>query len=224
LFPRAARALGHRRGIAAANPRDSVCRRRPVRCRFERSSCAARRASRVGGLGSRTGRLLPCAHPAAPAAAAVSHAPSPCRGCRKRVALSRNHSVRASPGLPACSALERRSRRDDMAPFRCSASSANRPSVILRTLVRSSTMYPSGRLARPLHRARISPRTYGPPVNPLPPKVIIVGGGVAALEALIALSDLAPQRIAVSLVAPGPDFVYRPQRWDRRRDARLTVS
>jgi sulfide:quinone oxidoreductase len=41
-------------------------------------------------------------------------------------------------------------------------------------------------------------------------EVVIAGGGVAALEALIALSDLAPNRVHVTLVAPGPDFVYRP--------------
>ena len=39
---------------------------------------------------------------------------------------------------------------------------------------------------------------------------MIAGGGVAALEALIALHDLAPQRIHVTLIAPGPDFIYRP--------------
>jgi sulfide:quinone oxidoreductase len=41
-------------------------------------------------------------------------------------------------------------------------------------------------------------------------EVVIAGGGVAALEALIALHDLAPQRVHVTLIAPGPDFVYRP--------------
>jgi len=41
-------------------------------------------------------------------------------------------------------------------------------------------------------------------------EVVIVGGGVAALEAMIALSDLAPHRVHVTLVAPDPDFVYRP--------------
>jgi sulfide:quinone oxidoreductase len=41
-------------------------------------------------------------------------------------------------------------------------------------------------------------------------EVLIVGGGVAALEALIALHDLAPGRVHVTLLAPGPDFVYRP--------------
>src|SRR5688500_1215451 len=40
--------------------------------------------------------------------------------------------------------------------------------------------------------------------------VIIAGGGVAALEALMALHDLARERVRVMLVAPDPDFVYRP--------------
>src|SRR5688572_5668741 len=43
-------------------------------------------------------------------------------------------------------------------------------------------------------------------------EVVIAGGGVAALEAMIALHDLAPQRVHVTLVAPGPDFVYRPMK------------
>jgi sulfide:quinone oxidoreductase len=38
-------------------------------------------------------------------------------------------------------------------------------------------------------------------------EVLIVGGGIAALEAMIALSELAPARVHVTLVAPGPDFV-----------------
>ena len=41
-------------------------------------------------------------------------------------------------------------------------------------------------------------------------EVVIAGGGVAALEALIALHDLAPARVHVTLVAPGSEFVYRP--------------
>jgi sulfide:quinone oxidoreductase len=43
-----------------------------------------------------------------------------------------------------------------------------------------------------------------------PPHVVIAGGGVAALEALIALRDLAGDRVRMTLVAPAPDFVYRP--------------
>jgi sulfide:quinone oxidoreductase len=43
-----------------------------------------------------------------------------------------------------------------------------------------------------------------------PADVVIVGGGVAALETLMALRDLGGDRVAVTLVAPEPDFVYRP--------------
>ena len=40
--------------------------------------------------------------------------------------------------------------------------------------------------------------------------VVIVGGGVAGLEALIALRDLAGDRVEITLVAPQPDFTYKP--------------
>jgi sulfide:quinone oxidoreductase len=43
-----------------------------------------------------------------------------------------------------------------------------------------------------------------------PAEVLIVGGGVAALETLMALRDLAGDRVRVTLVAADPDFVYRP--------------
>lgn len=41
-------------------------------------------------------------------------------------------------------------------------------------------------------------------------RVTIVGGGVAALEALLALRALAQERVEVELVSPDPEFVYRP--------------
>jgi sulfide:quinone oxidoreductase len=41
-------------------------------------------------------------------------------------------------------------------------------------------------------------------------KVLIAGGGVAGLEAALALHDLAPDRTAVTVVAPTGEFVYRP--------------
>jgi sulfide:quinone oxidoreductase len=43
-----------------------------------------------------------------------------------------------------------------------------------------------------------------------PAGVLVVGGGVAALETLMGLRDLAGERVTVTLVAPDPDFVYRP--------------
>jgi sulfide:quinone oxidoreductase len=41
-------------------------------------------------------------------------------------------------------------------------------------------------------------------------RVVIVGGGVAGLEALLALHDLAGDRAELTLVAPQPDFLYKP--------------
>jgi sulfide:quinone oxidoreductase len=41
-------------------------------------------------------------------------------------------------------------------------------------------------------------------------KVVIAGGGVAALEAVLALRALARDPLAIEVVAPEPDFVYRP--------------
>ena len=41
-------------------------------------------------------------------------------------------------------------------------------------------------------------------------RVVIVGGGVGGLEALLALHALAGERCALTLVAPEADFVYRP--------------
>ncbi len=41
-------------------------------------------------------------------------------------------------------------------------------------------------------------------------RVIIVGGGVAALEGALALHDLAPDRADVTVLAPNSDYVYRP--------------
>ena len=45
-----------------------------------------------------------------------------------------------------------------------------------------------------------------------PQKVLIAGGGVAGLEAALALADLAGDRVGVTMLAPEPEFVYRPMR------------
>jgi sulfide:quinone oxidoreductase len=42
------------------------------------------------------------------------------------------------------------------------------------------------------------------------PRVVIAGGGIAGLEAALALADLAGDRAQLSLVAPEPDFIYKP--------------
>jgi len=41
-------------------------------------------------------------------------------------------------------------------------------------------------------------------------RVVIVGGGVAALEAALALQELAPSLVEVEIVTPEHDFAYRP--------------
>jgi hypothetical protein len=42
--------------------------------------------------------------------------------------------------------------------------------------------------------------------------VAIVGGGVAAVEALLALHELAAHRVRITLVSPEREFVYHPGR------------
>jgi sulfide:quinone oxidoreductase len=46
--------------------------------------------------------------------------------------------------------------------------------------------------------------------SPSKPHVLIAGGGVAAIEGLLALRDLAGDRIELTLLAPDEEFVYRP--------------
>ncbi len=41
-------------------------------------------------------------------------------------------------------------------------------------------------------------------------RVLVVGGGVAAIETILALHDMAGDRVTVSVLAPNPEFVYRP--------------
>src|SRR5580693_4665372 len=41
-------------------------------------------------------------------------------------------------------------------------------------------------------------------------RVVIVGGGVAALETMLALADLGRDRTDVTVIAPNTEFVYRP--------------
>ncbi len=50
--------------------------------------------------------------------------------------------------------------------------------------------------------------TDSPHITPL--RVVIVGGGIAGIEAVLALHDLADGQLRVTLIAPEPDFVLRP--------------
>jgi sulfide:quinone oxidoreductase len=40
--------------------------------------------------------------------------------------------------------------------------------------------------------------------------VVLVGGGVAALETALALRELAPEQTATTVIVPNDEFVYRP--------------
>ena len=40
--------------------------------------------------------------------------------------------------------------------------------------------------------------------------VVVAGGGIAGLEALLALHAVAGERVSLRLIAPDPDFSYRP--------------
>src|SRR5215208_6651581 len=42
-------------------------------------------------------------------------------------------------------------------------------------------------------------------------RVVIAGGGVAGIETLLALDDLAGDQVAQTLVSPTPDFLYKPR-------------
>ena len=42
------------------------------------------------------------------------------------------------------------------------------------------------------------------------PRVLIAGGGIAGIEALLALHDLAEDRVEITLAAPEPEFLYKP--------------
>jgi sulfide:quinone oxidoreductase len=48
------------------------------------------------------------------------------------------------------------------------------------------------------------------PAAPAPFEVLIAGGGVAALEAALALRDLAADRLTTRLISARPEFAYRP--------------
>ncbi len=58
--------------------------------------------------------------------------------------------------------------------------------------------------------AAARPEPYGRAMASVIPKVVVVGGGIAALEAIMALRDLAGDRVDITLVAADTDFVLRP--------------
>jgi sulfide:quinone oxidoreductase len=50
--------------------------------------------------------------------------------------------------------------------------------------------------------------TESPHITPL--RIVVVGGGIAALETVLALHDLADTQLRTTLIAPEPDFLLRP--------------
>src|SRR5215218_834875 len=72
---------------------------------------------------------------------------------------------------------------------------------------------PSGLLPMPalLSPHRLPRTSKGGPAMPDHQRhVVIAGGGVAALEAALALRALAQDRVAIELLAPESEFTYRP--------------
>ena len=61
----------------------------------------------------------------------------------------------------------------------------------------------------PIQGAAMVPDT-APETHDAPLRVLVAGGGVAGLEALLALTDMAADRVDVTLLCPQEDFVYRP--------------
>src|SRR3954469_13936085 len=59
----------------------------------------------------------------------------------------------------------------------------------------------------------MAPRWAGSTLRPMASarhRVVILGGGVAALEVMLALRELAEDRVDIDLLAPEPWFWYRP--------------
>jgi sulfide:quinone oxidoreductase len=68
--------------------------------------------------------------------------------------------------------------------------------------------------------------------EPQQPRVLIVGGGITGMEALLALRDLAGKRVRISLISANPELTYLPERVEepftaepaRRRDLALACE
>ena len=63
---------------------------------------------------------------------------------------------------------------------------------------------------------------------PAPLHVLVAGGGVAGMEAVLALRDLAGERVEITLLTPETTFSYRPMAvavpFARGRVQRLTLA
>src|SRR3954452_4625674 len=91
----------------------------------------------------------------------------------------------------------------------CSAPSAWRPTPAAEDYGGGPPPRTDDGAAAPGHRLAMS-SDPAPHSAHDPLRVVIAGGSVAALEALAALRDLAPGRVAPILVTDAPSFYYRP--------------
>src|SRR5512142_2404 len=59
-------------------------------------------------------------------------------------------------------------------------------------------------------------------------EVLVAGGGVAGVEALLALNDLAGERVSLTLLEPHTEFVFRPaatgETFGRARGQRIPMT
>src|SRR5215212_7580496 len=87
------------------------------------------------------------------------------------------------------------------------------PLCALRTQRAARNPRPLGPEARRHDRGRARPTREAGLVNLADDsglRVLIAGGGIAGLEALLALADMAEGSVNVTLVAPEPEFTYKP--------------
>src|SRR4051812_44612335 len=89
----------------------------------------------------------------------------------------------------------------------------------------------SGRSRRSVAFARVPQRRNDAPMPDSAERVLhvlVAGGGVAGLETLLALRDLAGDRVRLTLLTPEEDFVYRPmavsEPFSRGRAKRVPLS
>ena len=86
-----------------------------------------------------------------------------------------------------------------------------------RTRIRRSAHRPTALRAAYGWMGRAHPSASGVDMEQLPEptpahpvRVVVAGGGVAALEATLALADLAGDRVTITLIAPDEEFASRP--------------
>jgi sulfide:quinone oxidoreductase len=68
------------------------------------------------------------------------------------------------------------------------------------------------RIPRPTRMAGLSPERSVPAMTTSPLRVVVAGGGVAGIEALLTLRALAADRVELTLADGQTDFLYRPMK------------